>query len=586
MSEDCGCVKTFDGAGNPTTSSLVTYNGASLCTGLSSGTINDILASIAEYNCISRNLIDTLTLSDAEITLTDIGPDCITSQLGSNPTLHDLWVLQNTMLCSVATSLTNLDSGDVKLEAITWTPFTNCPSITTGESLTTSIRKIVGYFCENMVVLSNFFVGGVLQSPLNSYSKGVVTIVDSSAGGQAKVDVSAQNYWADGNNITRAGKTIELIDSADNYIYLDNTNSFAYAVSAVGIGAAAPTTNGVKCFKITTGVGTIVGSTGGIVHLLPITPIGTTLLADDSVTAAKLNADVVYTGGGLKQETAGALSVYVDGVGIEVSSSKIALKDDGVTKAKLASDVVSATGGLKQETDGSLSAKPDLTSIGLDSSYQLRGLQIAPGAGTNSIRQYGLAGTAAGTGAASLNIGTATNDYSTAVNGASTKANYSFGSAVGRSIHKYSRVIGSPAQVSFGSNQKIEVEVTGLTADATPAILTIDGTDKLVIPTDSAVRFKIEVMASQTAGSAGTAGDSLCQSFEGLIKNVSGTCALVSTVVNGTPINDGAFGGSVAVTANNTTKTLDITVTGEANKTINWTADVTMVMTGFNLFTI
>jgi hypothetical protein len=69
--------------------------------------------------------------------------------------------------------------------------------------------------------------------------------------------------------------------------------------------------------------------------------IGSTQLAADSVTAAKLNADTA--GLGLTQAAGGELDVNVDDVGIEIVTDTVQLKDGGVTEAKLNSGVDAQT---------------------------------------------------------------------------------------------------------------------------------------------------------------------------------------------------------------------------------------------------
>ena len=69
--------------------------------------------------------------------------------------------------------------------------------------------------------------------------------------------------------------------------------------------------------------------------------IGTSQLADDSVTAAKLNADTAGLGLVANGGT-GALDVNVDDVGIEISTDTLQLKDSGVATAKIADDAVTA----------------------------------------------------------------------------------------------------------------------------------------------------------------------------------------------------------------------------------------------------
>lgn len=61
--------------------------------------------------------------------------------------------------------------------------------------------------------------------------------------------------------------------------------------------------------------------------------VTTAKLADDAVTAAKLNADVA--GLGLSQAAGGELDVNVDDVSIEISGDNLQVKDGGITEAKL-----------------------------------------------------------------------------------------------------------------------------------------------------------------------------------------------------------------------------------------------------------
>jgi len=68
--------------------------------------------------------------------------------------------------------------------------------------------------------------------------------------------------------------------------------------------------------------------------------VGTTQLADDSVTADKLNADTA--GAGLTQDAGGALQVNPDGTTIEISGDTIRVKDGGISSAKIADDAITA----------------------------------------------------------------------------------------------------------------------------------------------------------------------------------------------------------------------------------------------------
>jgi hypothetical protein len=108
---------------------------------------------------------------------------------------------------------------------------------------------------------------------------------------------------------------------------------------------------------------------------------------------------------------------------------------------------------------------------------------------------------------------------------------------------------------------------TGATNDATQLTLS----SSKAVANGSVESFIIRVTAIQRGGSAGTLGDVWVHEFKGAIKQISGVTSLVDTVTDELIAEDvGASGYNVSVEAG--TGTLDIKVTGELNKTINWRA--------------
>ena len=100
------------------------------------------------------------------------------------------------------------------------------------------------------------------------------------------------------------------------------------------------------------------------------------------------------------------------------------------------------------------------------------------------------------------------------------------------------------------------------------------------------------------AGAAGTVGDSFSQTIELTVKDIAGVLTIVPTsrtttagvwtvagnVTYYTKDADGAFGGSaVAQVVGNK---IEIEVTGELNKDIQWLAHVTMVWVGYRNFVV
>ena len=101
--------------------------------------------------------------------------------------------------------------------------------------------------------------------------------------------------------------------------------------------------------------------------------------------------------------------------------------------------------------------------------------------------------------------------------------------------------------------------------------LSLSGSKTIAVK--SVQSFVTRVTAIQSlAPSAGTIGDVWVHEFRGAIKNIAGTPALVDTVIDEYIAEDAAMTGvSVSIEAGATT--LDIKVTGETGKTIEWKAE-------------
>jgi hypothetical protein len=106
----------------------------------------------------------------------------------------------------------------------------------------------------------------------------------------------------------------------------------------------------------------------------------------------------------------------------------------------------------------------------------------------------------------------------------------------------------------------------GQTTDATPTLLI----GSQLIPNNSNMSFIIRIQAIQSAGAAGTPGDSWVHEIRGAVKNIGGTSTLIDVTDESLAEDAAAAAWTVSVTANDTTDALDITVTGELNKTIEW----------------
>jgi len=150
----------------------------------------------------------------------------------------------------------------------------------------------------------------------------------------------------------------------------------------------------------------------------------------------------------------------------------------------------------------------------------------------------------------------------------------------------YQEAFASGRFAADGDAQRSTLQVMLATTDATPAILLINGTAPILIPASRSWRFKAEVIARQTAGAAGTVGDSAFWTISGGIKRDGSN----NTTLIGTPSGHGIPGSTdsdtaaaawdVTVTADNANEYLVFTATGEASKTIHWAAKIELVEVG------
>jgi hypothetical protein len=127
-------------------------------------------------------------------------------------------------------------------------------------------------------------------------------------------------------------------------------------------------------------------------------------------------------------------------------------------------------------------------------------------------------------------------------------------------------------------NQAHDVILQAQTTSTSGVVATVDGAaasaaNQLKVPTSSALRVRGEVAFRDVAlGSSGGF------EFRALLKEVSGTVSLVSTTTE-------AFEGDAllnactcVVTADNTNKSVKVTVTGKAATTINWTIRLSSII--------
>ncbi|WP_183023884.1 hypothetical protein [Variovorax sp. UMC13] len=116
------------------------------------------------------------------------------------------------------------------------------------------------------------------------------------------------------------------------------------------------------------------------------------------------------------------------------------------------------------------------------------------------------------------------------------------------------------------------------TSDATPAAATADAgvaasSNQVVVPTDSAVAFSAVVVARNSSS-----GDAARWVVQGLVKNVGGTVSIVGTPsATKDHADSGASSWSLAVSADNTNKSVAFAVTGAVASGLKWVVSAATV---------
>jgi hypothetical protein len=173
-------------------------------------------------------------------------------------------------------------------------------------------------------------------------------------------------------------------------------------------------------------------------------------------------------------------------------------------------------------------------------------------------------------------LNTVNADYGAITGGRSNSVTGASGTAMGRQA--VASLNGEFAQAAEAFSTAGDAQTSILiakrqTTNATPTDLRLGSAlQSISIPADTTWGFDILIVARRTDAD----GESAFYRLEGCIDNNAGTTALVGTVTT-TVIAEDTAAWDVEAVADNTNDQLDINVTGEAGKTINWVARVTLV---------
>jgi hypothetical protein len=199
---------------------------------------------------------------------------------------------------------------------------------------------------------------------------------------------------------------------------------------------------------------------------------------------------------------------------------------------------------------------------------------------TNALA-LGLAAAASGAGSVAIGPSTASGSFAYAIGGSCTSDgvnSFALGKgAITRGVDG-SWAWQSNNDRGAAGNQAHDVILQAQTTSTSGVVATVDGTaasaaNQLKVPTSCALRVRGEVVFRDTT--LGTTGGF---EFRALLKEVAGTVSLVSTTTEAYEGDALLNACTCAVTADNTNKSVKVTVTGKAATTINWTIRLSSII--------
>ena len=201
----------------------------------------------------------------------------------------------------------------------------------------------------------------------------------------------------------------------------------------------------------------------------------------------------------------------------------------------------------------------------VDTPFEISGSKIVQVDTTDAL-QFGTGCTATGTNSATIGNG----NTSTGINSLATATN---------SVARYHSSI-AQASGAFSVAGDIQTEKFVLfcnTTNATETLMYLNqtATYPLTIAASTTVGFEIIVTASQYGGATGSVGDTWKWKLSGEVKRDASNNTTLLEVYKDIIRNQNDVNFDVNVTANDTLESLEVKVTGAANRSVRWIADVT-----------
>ncbi len=225
-----------------------------------------------------------------------------------------------------------------------------------------------------------------------------------------------------------------------------------------------------------------------------------------------------------------------------------------------------------------------VSTVALGSSNSATSTNAVAVGGSNTVSSssvgMGISNTVAGSNATGVGyLNTASGTQSLAIGFSNTTNTLLFASAIGvyaGSTFPFSLSLSAGRFSTSGDSQLIFARQSFQTTTATATQLFGDNTSatsRLTVVASTSYAYKLQLVARQTGGAAGTAGDTAVWNIEGgVYRAAAGNAVLLGATTTSYSAVTAAAAWTATVSVDTVNNALVVTVAGEASKNINWVA--------------
>jgi hypothetical protein len=378
-------------------------------------------------------------------------------------------------------------------------------------------------------------------------------------GGQAANGIAASTLWAPGQSVGLYARVVPWF----GYPNADNSTSTGFAVRQIAVIGTDPIPSGNN------------GSVQATALAIQIPNFSSAFIVAPGVSDSNYatQGQGVTTGAARGQ---GAIDIQTYRTGSsQVASGQFAT---AVGQLNTVSGTNAVAAGYQNTASGSQAAAMGYNNTASGTSSCAFGYQNTVSTGSQGSG-FGVGNSTTGTQAIAAGYSNTASGTSSAAVGWFNTAGQVQSSVVGSygvAQFPYSTTLSGNRFSSSGDSELIFARQGYQTTTATASQMFGDntsGTSRLTIAVSTSYAWKLQLVARQTGGAAGTAGDTAVWNIEGgVYRTAAGNTTLLGSVTTSYMAVTAAAAWTAVVSADTVNQALVVTITGEASKNINWVA--------------